>query len=326
MKNQILFIFLLALLLAFSCIPAPLEIDVPEAEPKIIISSQFLVDSGVAVSCMRTFSALSDNYMPEKINIDFINKAFGLHSLVLLEHNNIIDTLYNMGMGLYFNGSVKVNVGDICYLTVHDSVLDEEEGLSVSSNVNSNAVFLQSINFDTIYVKLDVKNNDTSAIVYFKITDPIGKNYYLINNYIYKESQNSIDYTSFFGDNPYAELLQEYINQSEFGNMISRFTNIGNVENQVKLLNDSIFENLTYSDSVKFYHVSTNDTLAVSVGNISKDYYDYLVLRLKASTIYSQIMSDPINMPTNVKGGYGMFTTHSLNIWLFDLSKNEIIR
>jgi len=318
MKNIIIILFITSILFTVSCIPKPLEIDVPEAEQKIVISSQFLADSGAVVSCMRTFSALSDNYMPNKINYDFINSAFGLHSNVLLEHNGIVDTLYNMGMGIYFNASIKVNVGENCHLTVYDSI--------ISQNIVSNAPFMQNINFDTAFYKLEIKNNDTSAIVYFDITDLSGINYYLVNYYIYQESQNSIDYSSILGENPYAELIADYINQSQAGSVIAKFSNIGNVDNQIKLLPDSAFQNKTYRDSVKFYHVSKNDTLAVSIGNISKDYYDYIVLRLKASTIYSQIMSDPINMPTNIEGGYGMFTTHSLNVWLFDLSKNKKIR
>ncbi len=317
MKNRIsMTVCILAVLFTVnfvSCIPEPLEIDVPEMEQKIVISSQFLPDSGALVTCMRSFSALSDAYMPNKINLDFINKAFGLQSLVLLEHNNMVDTLYNMGMGMYFNGSVIVGVGEQCKLKVHDSIIEQD--------ASATAYVMQNINFDTAFVNFEIQNNDTTAIIFFDITDLAGDNYYLINHYIYQEGNNQIDYTDFLGENPYAELISEYINDSEIGDMLAQYTNIGNVDNKIKLITDQNFKNTTFRDSVKFYHASANDTLAVSIGNISKDYYDYLTLRMKASTIYSQIMSDPINMPTNVENGLGMFTTHSLNIWLFDLSK-----
>jgi len=318
MKNLlIIIIFITSLFSLFSCMPEPLEIDIPEGEKKIVISSQFLKDSGVVVFCSRTFSALTDNYMPEKINIDFINKAFGLHSLVLMEYEGKTDTLYNMGIGMYYNASTVVNVGQNCHLTVYDSIIDK--------TVYADAAFLQNIDFDTVYVEIQIAD-DTSAIVYFRITDIPGENNYLVNHYIYEANQNSFDFSSILGTNPYADLLEQYIKDSGYGAALSRFTTIGNVDNKIKLFNDSNIPTTTFTDSVKFENISLNDTLAVSIANISKEYNDYLELRLKANTIYSQLMSDPINMPTNINDGYGMFTTHSLNIWLIDLYNNRILK
>jgi hypothetical protein len=320
MKKSIILFFLISQIFTFfSCIPEPLEIKIPPSDPKIVISSQFLKDSGVVVSCTRTFSALSDNYLPNKINIDFINNTFGLHSLVLLEHAGQTDTLYNMGFGFYYNQSLKFDVGQNCNLNVYDSIINQ--------SITTNAVYIQNINFDTVFVEIEINDTDTNAIVYYTITDLPEQNYYLVNHYIFQNNQGSFDYTEFLGSNPYADLIAQYIEESEYNEILSRFSSIGGVDIQMEMIKDDDFQSQTIMDSVKFENISLNDTLAVSVANISKEYNDYLEIRLKAGSIYSQLMSDPISMPSNIEGGYGMFTTHSLNIWTIDLSRNaEITR
>lgn len=312
-KSNIFIVFIISTLFLYSCMPEPLEIDIPQSEPKIVISSQFLQDSGVVVFCSRTFSALSDDYLPNQINYDFINNTFGLHSLVLMEHNGKTDTLYNMGMGMYFNDSIKFNVGQNCHLYAYDSIINQ--------SIVADAVYLQNVNFDTAYVEIEIVGVDTNAIIHFRIKDIAGDNYYLVNHYVYETNQNAIDYSEFLGENPYAEMFETMLQNSQLGSMVTQYASIGNVENEIKLINDKNFQNQILTDSVKFEKISLNDTVAVSVANISKEYNDYLELRLKANTIYSQLMSDPINMPSNVIGGYGMFTTHSLNVWIIDLSK-----
>lgn len=301
-----------------SCISEPLDVNVPQIEPKVAISSQFLADSGVIVLSTRTFSALSDNYLPNKINADFIDKAFGLHSLVLIEHQNIVDTLYNMGMGIYLNENLNLEFGELCHLTVYDSIIEQE--------IFSDAIIMRNINFDTVYVKIINKENDTTAIIYYTLTDKPEQNFYLINNYIYKKSNNVFDFSNYLGNNPYAELLKEILEQNPFFQTLSNYGTIGTVDNKLKLQNDNDFQNTFLNDSIVFEKVSLRDTLVISIANINKDYYDYLELRTKAGTIYSQLMSDPINMPSNISNGYGMFTTHTLNAWFIDLSNQNVIK
>lgn len=298
--------------------PEPLEIDVPQADPKVVISSQFLADSGVVVSCTRTFSALSDNYMPDKINYDFINKAFGLHSLVLLEHSGITDTLYNMGLGLYMNENLHFEIGEDCYLTVYDSIVEQ--------TVTSNAKYIQDIDFDTVFVEIQIENQDTNAIVFYEFTDYSEDNNYLINSYIFQDNQNGFDFSDLLGENPYADMLEIFLEESEYNAIYSRLSSIGSISNKLEIFKDSHFQSQNIADSVVFRRISLQDTLAVSIANISQEYYDYCELRLKAGTIYSQLISDPINMPSNIENGYGMFTTHSLNIWMIDLSQKKCFR
>ena len=74
------------------------------------------------------------------------------------------------------------------------------------------------------------------------------------------------------------------------------------------------FNGKTFEGSVDLSYYEpqyAQDTMVVSLSNISEGYYRYLSLRQKVSTnILGLIFGEPINYPTNVQGGLGYFSTH----------------
>jgi len=307
---KIVILLFIASIFLVDCTPEPLEIDVPEFEQKMVVSSQFFSDSGAIVSLTRSFSALSDNYMPEKINIDFLNKVFVQHALVLLQHNGIYDTLTYFGPGVFGAYGLELKPGELYHLYAMDSTNQVE--------VSAQAVFLNETRFDTTFYKMKIENDDTSAMVHFQFTDLAGRNYYLMNVYtknpedsieLYNPNQSISDLPAWQEVNNYVD-LEQYVDVGEINNVTGNLSTIQNYILKTILLKDSLFENSIYRDSLLFKNISIHDSIAISVSNISKEYYDYLTLRAKAETLYSQLMSEPINMPGNIVNGLGLFTTN----------------
>jgi hypothetical protein len=61
------------------------------------------------------------------------------------------------------------------------------------------------------------------------------------------------------------------------------------------------------------------DTIAVSLSNISKDYYDFIELRLDNRFSFVEYLSEPVNYPSNVKGGRGFFNLYIPDVKIFIL-------
>jgi hypothetical protein len=45
----------------------------------------------------------------------------------------------------------------------------------------------------------------------------------------------------------------------------------------------------------------------VALSNIPKGYYEYLAAYKRSGNLLSQLTGEPVNLPTNVQGGYGYF-------------------
>jgi len=53
-----------------------------------------------------------------------------------------------------------------------------------------------------------------------------------------------------------------------------------------------------------------SDTVYVSLNNIDEGYYNYLQQRSRGGNLFSQAISEPITYPSNIEGGYGIFSLY----------------
>ncbi len=303
MKNFIFFIVIFVTVIKLSsCFPEPLKIDLPVYEPKLVVASQFSEDSGVYITLTRSFSALTDNYKPEKINIDFINKVFSSNSLVIIEHSGVNDTLQNIAPGIYYNANIPVIDNEVYGMYIYDTLID--------NSVTSQATVLPSVIFDTVFVNISENQNDTSAVVHYTFTDLSGYNYYMIN--YYRENKDSSN-QSIYNINPNDPLFQELadtLGYFDFFRLLQLVSSIGTDVESTILINEEDIESNIYSGTVEFYNISMHDTLVISISNISESYYNYLEYKEKSGSLYSQLLGEPINLPSNIDTGYGLFTAH----------------
>jgi hypothetical protein len=54
--------------------------------------------------------------------------------------------------------------------------------------------------------------------------------------------------------------------------------------------------------------VSPSDTVVVTVGKIENHYFKYLDAYKRTGYLINQLTGEPINLPTNISGGFGYFS------------------
>lgn len=269
-----------------ACIPEPLDIEIPQLEPKIVVASQIVPPDALLISLSKSFSALTD--IEDDSTGEALNQLLIRGASVHLEYDGNRDSLIEIENGFYLALGIDALEGRTYRLTVKDS-----SGLEASAQ----ATFMPSMNFDSIAPSIE-RGEDTLIEIEYSLRDLPGDNWYMVNFY------------------------------SNLGNEDSTF-NVGSIlggENVngflgTDLISDDEFApDGTYKSSATFFGLQDTNVVAVSISNISEEYYNYLVLRERAGNIFSQIVSEPINYPTNVEGGLGFFTLHFPSFEFFDLN------
>ena len=291
MKNSHFLIGLIGsgLILLTACEPDPIDIAIDTPQPKLVVSSQIIPNQIMIVSLTKSFSALSSETKSDSVSDDFLADVFVKDAFVTVSYFGQTDTLTMLTAGIY--ASISTLLYDYGFYTL--KALDPATGLEVSAT----STILPQVKFDTIYPAI---SDDSIVTMKFGFSDiPGEENYYVINYYkkVSDATGGGFDINSYFsiGSN---KLLAYF-----------------------ELLNDKTIENHQYSKETVFSsEVGASDTIAVTLSNISKGYYDFLSAYKKSGTIFNQITGEPINYPTNVVGGYGYFNTHYPDVRIFDLN------
>jgi hypothetical protein len=280
----------LAIVIVFACQPEPLRIDVPQAEPELVVASQTIPNSIIFISLTRSFGALEFGEEDSTVSEDLQNQILVDSAVVTISYEGRTDTLFPLAPGIYGSFITPLNEGTEYLLYAKDYDTGKE--------VYARNTILPTVDFQTILPEIERSENDTLVKVNFTFNDPIGPNWYMINVYANRQNED----TTF---------------------NINAFLADGN--NAV--LNTTLLSDLTFDQDGSTQDISLNlplafqtDTIAVTISNISETYYKYIDLRQRSGNIFSQITSEPINYPTNVEGGLGFFNTHFTDIEVFDLN------
>jgi hypothetical protein len=202
---------------------------------------------------------------------------------VVIINNANGDTLINLGNGFY--GGIT---------TLQESAIYE---LQIENNefgrVNAFTTLLPFVGFEEISADIVYNDFDSLARIRYSFTDPPEENFYMINVQRYSATQE--------------------------------LTSLLNPRIYTKLMDDKEFNGRTYSETfnVLFQEFLPGDSIAVSFTNISGPYYNYVKLRNDSRFGFSEFASEPINFPTNVKGGLGWFNLHTPDIRLFELQEEQ---
>lgn len=272
------FLGLAAMLVLFSCRPEPLFISVPQLESKIVVSSQVIPPNVLLISLSQSFSALQN--VEDDSTGDILNQIILKNAAVSLSYDGKEDSLIEIDNGFYIGIDIEAIVGSTYQLKVSDSL-----GRSVSAQT----VLLPEVTFDSIQPVVERLPEDTIVRIQYSLSDQSGANWYMINYYSNVSNEDSsFTVGNILGQgNPEGYLGTDLIADQEFAP-------------DGTFRNERVFFNLDEDSAV----------VAISIANISEEYYNYLVLRERAGNIFSQIISEPINYPTNVDGGLGFFTLH----------------
>jgi hypothetical protein len=261
------------------CLPDPLEVtDIPTLETKIVVSSQIVPNTGLVVFISKSIGALDAG--DESDPNDLIDQIAITDAVVTISDGNSQDTLQNLGSGLYGNIILDWQSKVDYVLTVSTNLL---------GTVKAVTQIPEFVPFDEVSSAIIDNGFDSLAQITYRLTDPVGANYYMINVQRFSSTQ---EITSLINPRIYTRLLED----SEF-------------ENQEK---EEIF-------NVLFQEFSEGDSIAVSLASISKPYYDFLKVRSDNRFSFVEFAGEPINYPTNVQGGYGFFNLHTPDVRIFVL-------
>ncbi|MGL4598052.1 MAG: DUF4249 family protein, partial [Bacteroidia bacterium] len=121
------------------------------------------------------------------------------------------------------------------------------------------------------------------------------ENYYVVNYYRKSQGDSTFDINSYF---------------QRGQNQLNSFDLLSDVDFDA---NNNLVKNRELSG------IGYNDTIAVTISNISKGYYEFLSAFKRSGSFVNQLSGEPINYPTNVENGYGYFIAHYPSISFFEL-------
>lgn len=284
MKNTIQILFI-TLFFSIGCRPKPLSIDLPQAEQKLVISSQIIPNAAMIVTVSKTMDATGfsqDN--GDTLSSDILNQLLVDSAFVTVSYNGIVDTLIRIpGVpGIFF--SLAPQFLDVNYNLY---VKEYEKGRVVTSS----AKMLPMVSLDTVTSTKSISGGFPKIDIAYSFNDPQNEdNWYMVNFYAFKDSTEQSG-TNF------------------------DFTENSNVVKETIVLNDKNFSTSLVSLTQNLVGEEWDkDTLFISLSNISEGYYDYVNSRLRGGSILTSLTSEPINYPTNIIGGLGFFTTHKPSI------------
>lgn len=266
------------LCLCAACLPDPLEVkNIPAPQPEIVVSSQLLRGESLVVLLTRTIGALDASDNSDPEAL--IDQIAVNDATVVIQGPVSIDTLLFLEYGLYGGVDIDFLPGDMYSLYVNSASLGE---------VTATTTVQEQVQFDSFSASLYYNAfNDTLAQITYSINDPPAKNYYMLN---VQEVERE-------------DVIENIINPGAF----------------TRLVNDADFQGTTYSEEFRVFprDYQPGDTIAVSLTNISEEYYTFMKLRMDNRLSLVQFLGEPVNYPSNVNGGKGFFNLFMPDIRFF---------
>lgn len=275
-------IFLILATAFTACLPDPLEVkNIPVVKPEIVVSSQIIPEQGLLVLLTKTIGALDASNQSNPEEL--ISQIAVDDAEVVIEGDGEIYPLDSLGDGLYGGITIPFAEGQQYTLRVKSLSLGE---------VYATTTVLPQISFETVEANLYYNNfDDTLAEVSYVLNDPTVANFYMIN-------------------------VQEVEREDFVENLI-------NPRAFTTLVEDKTFNGERYSETFRVFprDYQPGDTIAVSLSNISDEYYRFIKLRLDNRFSFVEFLGEPTNYPSNVIGGRGFFNLYLPDVRIFVLEE-----
>jgi hypothetical protein len=267
-----------------SCIPDPLDVEnVPTVQPMIVVSSQIMSDTLIVVGLTRTIGALDAS--TESDPYQLIDQIAIKDATVTITINGHDYTLPHNENGSYEGYFIPLQIGDTCHLKVMSPSMGE---------VTAITTVREAVKFDTVAADLYIHHDYMQyAQIKYGLQDPEPTNYYMLS------------VTSAEKDIAVRNAL--------------------NPQSYIKLIEDASFNGTYFSEEVISapQRFDGGDSIAVSLTNISREYYEFLKLRIANRVGLVEYLSEPITYPTNVIGGRGYFNLNFPDIRFFVLPEKK---
>lgn len=263
-----------------ACLPEPLDVDsLPHAPDQLVVSTQIVPDRSLVVWLTRTFGALEASGNSDP---EALVDAIAVNdAVVVIEGPAGADTLAFLGNGLYGGVFVPFTPGEEYTLLVESSSLGK---------VSATTVVKGRVDFESANAALyDNGYGDTLVEVSYAFKDAPEKNWYMIN--VQEAEEDAI--------------AENFVNPRAFTVLVA----------------DDAFNGTAYGERFRVFtdEYRAGDTVAVSLSSISEEYYEFMKLRMDNRFSLIELISEPVDYPSNVVGGRGYFNLYTPDVELFVL-------
>ena len=263
-----------------ACLPEPLDVKgLPVVKPQIVVSTQIIPDQSVVVLLTKTFGALDAS--GDSDALELLEQIAVNDATVSITGPQGTYQLSSLDHGAYGGLIIPFEAGQEYELRVISESLGE---VTAKTTVKPMVTF-DEIEADMYYTGFD----DTLAQITYRLQDPDEKNWYMLN--VQQVKRN--------------EITDDLLNPGSF----------------TRLLDDADFGESAFQETFRVFprDFVPGDTIAVSLSNISKEYYDFISLRVDNRFSFIEYLSEPVNYPSNVIGGKGFFNLYVPDVRFFVL-------
>lgn len=293
-------IYLIAFFYLFqACAPEDVIIDVAPAPSQVAISSQLIGDNLLLVALSRSFSALNPNALVD-LEEDFIGQLLVDSAFVTVNSQGYLDTLFEIGPGLFAGELSQVTIGADYHLSVFDSLNEE--------TIRATTQMMSQVTLDTVFIEVSIEEEDTLFTAHYQFEDPIEENWYITQA------------TEFSGFS-----LEELLNAEIIGDSIvfenDSVPDVFTGEDNAALLYTRLLADITFRDPIVRNSITLpdppSDTILFSLTHVSEGYFRYLDAQQRNGGILASLGSEPINFPSNVENGLGYFAMNQPSFLVF---------
>ena len=265
--------------LAGGCLPDPLEVDGVPKAPTKIVVSSQIIP-GQAVAVLLTRSIGALEANNDSDPTALLDQVMITDATVSIQGNGTTHPLTYLGSGVY--GAVNLPFANGQSYTLFVSS-------PTAGKVQATTEVKPMVRFDEVTADFYYIGRDTLADISYTMTDAVGMNWYMVT-----------------GQRITRRNLQSRL-------LNPRIT--------TRLFDDTGFEGSVKAESFKvlFDEVEVGDTVAVTLSNISEEYYRFVKLREDTRFGLVDFLGEPINYPSNVEGGLGYFNLYAPDVRFFVL-------
>ncbi|RMG71004.1 MAG: DUF4249 family protein [Bacteroidetes bacterium] len=300
MKYSMLLILSSLAILLSACLPDPVDIVIPQAESRLVISSQMIQDQVLLVQVGRSLSAL--DFAPaqgEALSPELLDQILVRQARVVVAGAGQTDTLRALGAGLYLGTGITYQTGAAYQLSVYDSV--SQQGVFATAEVQPAATWTDlGYTFEIFDYGIDgIDRQDTTLVLSLAFEDLPGGSYYMIN--------------------AYEASLTRLENLPDFEDLAA--TLLAPTAQRTFPLSDALYPGQAIiRDTLRLEGFAPGDTLLMSLAQVEETYFQYLTTRARrAGSLVVELLGEPVNHPSNVVRGYGMFALYRPRIQMLVL-------
>ena len=278
-RYKLNYYLVIALMMIGGCTPDPLEVNNIPVLQPHIVVSAQVVPDQ-SIAVLLTKSIGALDAGDSSDAQNLLARVLVTDATVTIDHDGKHDTLIYLGDGVY--GSVNIPI-----ISGHTYILNATS--PTVGSITSATQAQEIVKFQDVNAALYKDEYDTTAFVDYSLMDLPGKNFYMIN-------------------------VQRISTRKDLNDLL-------NPRLFTQVMTDDHFNGQLFKEEFKvlFQRYWPDDTVAVSLTNISGDYYQYVKRRIDNRFSAISFATEPFNYPTNVKGGYGFFNIQQPDVRVFVL-------